>query len=70
MPSFPRRFRPVTDGVIEEVFPVPSCTICDDTLSDLGALVFSPPKEDLARKWHVCTHCYMTKLLPILTGGR
>jgi hypothetical protein len=56
--------------MIEEVFPVPSCTLCDDTLTDLGALVLSPPKDDLVRKWHVCAHCYMTKLLPLLTGGR
>lgn len=36
----------------------PVCDRCGSELSDFGALLFSPPEEGKARKFHLCKKCY------------
>jgi len=45
------------------------CNICQNSFiveNKPGALISSPPKNDMTRKWHVCSICYENKLLTIL----
>ena len=38
------------------------CFECCDELTELGALLFSPPNENSqVDKFHVCTRCYRDK---------
>lgn len=36
----------------------PNCDICKKELKEYGALLFSPPKKNRTRKFHICVDCY------------
>ena len=37
----------------------PACDFCGKELEDFGGILFSPPKDGLVRKLHVCRDCYL-----------
>jgi len=36
----------------------PICDSCKKELVDYGALLFSPPKKNSVKKYHLCKECY------------
>lgn len=36
----------------------PSCNSCQQELTEPGALVFSPPDENITTKFHLCVSCW------------
>jgi|6_EtaG_2_1085325.scaffolds.fasta_scaffold220113_2 hypothetical protein len=36
----------------------PKCNICKKELVEFGAILLSPPKKDIVRKFHICVVCY------------
>ena len=34
------------------------CALCQMDLTEPGALIFSPPKKVMVRKYHVCLKCW------------
>jgi hypothetical protein len=36
----------------------PKCDKCKKELVETGALLFSPPKKNVVRKYHICRKCY------------
>ena len=36
----------------------PICYICKKELVKFGAILLSPPKKDIVRKFHICVECY------------
>lgn len=36
----------------------PICDKCKKELDDFGALLFSPPKNNEVKKFHLCKECY------------
>lgn len=34
------------------------CDICKKELTQTGALLFSPPKKNVVRKYHICRKCF------------
>lgn len=36
----------------------PTCDKCKQELTEFGALLFSPPKENKVTKYHLCVACY------------
>lgn len=35
-----------------------SCDDCSDPLDEKGAILFSPPDEQMVKKTHLCKGCY------------
>lgn len=35
------------------------CDICKKELTQTGALLFSPPKNNMVRKYHICRKCFI-----------
>ena len=35
-----------------------NCDVCKATITEQGALIFSPPKKGVCRKLHLCCKCY------------
>lgn len=35
-----------------------NCDFCGKELDEPGALMFSPPKDDIVRKYHICIKCF------------
>lgn len=36
----------------------PRCAKCKEVLKEFGGILFSPPKKNLVRKFHLCKKCY------------
>lgn len=36
----------------------PICDLCKNELKDFGALLFSPPNDNIVEKYHICKYCY------------
>ena len=36
----------------------PRCDICHKELKESGAILLSPPNDDLVRKYHICKDCF------------
>lgn len=36
----------------------PTCDKCNKELIDFGALLFSPPENNMVKKYHICKNCY------------
>jgi len=36
----------------------PKCDTCGDELKEFGAILLSPPKRNMVRKFHLCKKCY------------
>lgn len=36
----------------------PKCDKCKQELQEFGAILLSPPENDLVRKFHLCKKCY------------
>ena len=36
----------------------PICDICKKELKEFGAILLSPPNNDLVRKYHICIDCF------------
>jgi len=36
----------------------PICNKCRKELDEFGALLFSPPKDNNVKKFHLCKNCY------------
>ncbi len=34
------------------------CDVCGERITKLGALLFSPPIDNICRKYHICVKCY------------
>jgi hypothetical protein len=34
------------------------CDMCNKELKELGALLFSPPKGNDVKKYHICVKCF------------
>ena len=34
------------------------CDFCGEEMTDLGALLFSPPYQGMTWKYHMCKKCY------------
>ena len=37
----------------------PTCRFCKIELQNFGGILFSPPKDDVCEKLHVCADCYI-----------
>jgi len=37
----------------------PICDKCKEELIKPGALIFSPPVDNITRKFHICATCYI-----------
>lgn len=48
----------------------PVCDICGEDMKEFGALIFSPPIIDQVVKQHICIHCYISKIIPLLKASR
>ena len=43
----------------------PLCDMCENELTEYGAIVLSPPNEkNMVRKFHLCVECYRKLNLP------
>lgn len=42
------------------------CNVCGDKIIQLGAILLSPPKDDVVIKQHICLSCFYSKLVPLL----
>ena len=38
----------------------PLCSYCQQKLSDFGAVLISPPNDDMCQKLHACRGCWLT----------
>ena len=36
----------------------PICSKCGSELREPGAILLSPPKENMVKKFHICRDCY------------
>ena len=36
----------------------PKCDMCNQELNDFGGILFSPPKKNMVKKFHLCCKCY------------
>lgn len=36
----------------------PKCNKCGKQLKAFGAILFSPPKKNMVKKFHLCQKCY------------
>jgi len=36
----------------------PVCDKCKKELKEFGGILFSPPKDNIVRKFHICVKCY------------
>ena len=36
----------------------PKCDKCGKELKEFGAILFSPPKKNIVKKFHLCKQCY------------
>lgn len=36
----------------------PTCDMCKQELTAFGGLLFSPPKKNIVKKFHLCVTCY------------
>ena len=47
----------------------PKCTLCKKRFEKYGAILLSPPKKNMVKKFHICCDCYKwVKVLIERTG--
>lgn len=37
----------------------PICCRCGKELKEFGAILLSPPKDDMVKKYHICVECFI-----------